>query len=135
MLLPAHLATPHWALRTLGEDSPEINRFLDVHEDEMVDGMDDLFKKFYWGKAGPFPDTDWHRNQMLGVPICEQGDPRGYVVKQDGEMGDLRDWVLLAQFEFDGLLEWGGGTIYFLIEKSKLAAQDFSDVRAAYQTT
>lgn len=125
----------HKALRTLGEDSPELEDFLDEVDSDDADGMAGLLNAFYWEKAGPFPDIDWHRNQMFGVPICEQGDPRRDVAGAEGTT-KASDWQLLAQFGIDTLLpETGDGSIYFLIPKKDLVDSNFARVRAVYQQT
>lgn len=119
----------------MGEESPELEYFLDEVDSYDADGMAGLLNAFYWEKEGPFPDIDWHRNQMFGVPICEQGDPRRDVAGAEGTT-TASDGQLLAQFAIDTLLpETGEGSIYFLIPKKDLAESNFARVRAVYQQT
>lgn len=96
-------------------------------------GLGDLLNGFYGEEAGPFLDIDWYRNQMSGVPICEQDDPRRDVAVSESTT-KASDRELLAKFGIYTLLsETGDEFIYFLISKKDLADSHFTRVRAYYQ--
>jgi hypothetical protein len=79
-----------------------------------------------------FDDHVTTRQQLLGLPLPEQDDPR-YSGAMIGGFGvqlllqiDLRDYLQQQYVE---------GTVYFLIDRNALAARAFDRVIAVYQQT
>ncbi|WP_117193179.1 DUF1963 domain-containing protein [Rhizobium terrae] len=92
-------------------------------------------------------------NQMLGLPVPVQDDPRfeAVAVKEFGKQflsseewqanraaifEKARDWTLLLQIDVaDWMQQSAEGTVYFLIQKNDLEKRDFDRVVAVYQQT
>ena len=98
-----------------------------------------------------FAEEGWRRQQLLGSPMPEQGDPREEAVTfvrfdkpflspekwaahREQISAEARSWRLLLQV---ALREWkeglAYGTVYFLIRGDDLAAHRFEGVVAVYQ--
>jgi uncharacterized protein YwqG len=77
-------------------------------------------------------DAGQRRQRLRGTPEPVQDDPR--IAAAHHGPGD---WQLLLQLDLADLAQnpIGEGTLFFLISNDKLAARDFSDVRAIYEQT
>lgn len=119
--------------------------------DDFREAYDDLFGHAFDPHYGAA--NSGRRNQLLGSPLPEQGDPRyeAEVVARFGvqhldaatrkarwpeiEAG-AHDWRLLLQIDVaDFMQAREEGTVYFLIRSEDLAARRFDRVVAVYQQT
>ncbi|MEO4000412.1 DUF1963 domain-containing protein [Mesorhizobium sp. CAU 1732] len=108
---------------------------------------DDLFYAYWNGGPGL-------RNQLLGVPVPEQDDPRFDAARADLDSRQAREeglseealteqietrageWRLLLQVDLSDFMQVPqDGTIYFLINENDLGMRDFDNVIAVYQQT
>ena len=117
-------------------------------EPELFAGpYDDFFNAYWDGGSGL-------RNQLLGVPVPEQDDPRfdaarlnigGEQVQGEGLSDDVpfeqieahaEDWRLLLQVDLSDFMQVPQeGTIYFLIRDDDLGERNFDNVIVVYQQT
>jgi hypothetical protein len=90
------------------------------------------------------------RQQLLGLPLPEQGDPRNtaaivgglgvqHLTREAAQQDWPRDlkWLLLLQIDLRDYLQqrYVEGTVYFMIRRGDLAAGAFDKVVAVYQQT
>ncbi|MEH3118447.1 MAG: DUF1963 domain-containing protein [Methylorubrum populi] len=127
----------------LASDAEGEGSFRDTYRDLFARAFDS-----YYGAANA-----GRRNQLLGSPLPEQGDPRfeAEVATRFGVQHPAREtvearraeieaampaWRLLLQIDVgDFLQENGEGTVYFLIRAADLAERRFDRVVAVYQQT
>lgn len=96
---------------------------------------------------GPFAGEPWRRQQLLGSPSPEYGDPR-YEAAIATELADerpstleldriAREWLLLLQVDLSDWLQdkLAEGSVYFVIRRSDLAHRQFENVVAVHIQT
>lgn len=133
---PSHHWGPERAMRLRSQLRPPARLTFETDpasgdaDAELIEALED--EDFEASFDALFEDRVTNRQQLLGMPLPEQDDPRYSAAILGGF-----DVLLLLQIDLHDYLQQRNveGTVYFLIDRNDLAARAFDRVITVYQQT